>query len=125
MAGSKGSKYYNISLDYSILLNHSKNGNLLDEYKFSLLKKVNETGSLKAAAEELDVSYRKAWSNVEEIEQGLGLKLLDRKRGGAQGGKTHLTNDGLRLIEAHEALRNEFNKAIHKITKTFFHTIND
>lgn len=125
MAGSKGSKYYNISLDYSILLNHSKIGTLLDEYKFSLLKKVHQTGSLKAAANELDVSYRKAWNNVEEIEQGLGFKLLQRKRGGAQGGKTLLTEDGIKLIEAHEAIRIEFNAAIYKITKKFFHTIND
>lgn len=125
MAGSKGSKYYDITLDYSILLNHKNLGNLLDEYKFLLLKKVQETGSLKAAAEQLDVSYRKAWSNVEEIEQGLGFKLLDRKRGGAQGGKTHLTEDGQKLIDAHEALRIEFDEAIYKITKKFFHSINE
>ncbi|MDA3892691.1 MAG: LysR family transcriptional regulator [Salinivirgaceae bacterium] len=125
MAGSKGSKYYNIFLDYSILLNHKKLGNLLDEYKFSLLKKVKETGSLKAAADALGVSYRKAWGNVEEIEAGLGFKLLERQRGGSQGGKTDLTEDGEKLIQAYEELRIEFNEAIHKTTKKFFHSINE
>lgn len=125
MAGQKGSKYYNIFLDYSIRLEHKKRGNLLDEYKFSLLNKVKETGSLKAAADELGVSYRKAWGNVEDIEKGLGFKLLERQRGGAQGGKTTLTNDGERLIEAHQELRKEFNEAIYKITKKFFHSLND
>ena len=124
MAGSKGSKYYNISLDYSIKLDHKKLGNLLDEYKFQLLKKVQETGSLKAAADELNVSYRKAWGNVEDIEQGLGFKLLERQRGGALGGKTILTEDGEKLIEAYNELRSEFDESIHKITKKFFHSIN-
>lgn len=125
MAGQKGSKYYNIFLDYSIRLEHKKNGNLLDEYKFKLLKKVKETGSLKAAADDMGVSYRKAWGNVEDIEKGLGFKLLERQRGGSQGGKTTLTVDGEKLIEAHNELRSEFNEAIYKITKKFFHSLND
>ena len=124
MAGSKGSKYYNIFLDYSIRLDHKKSGNILDNYKFELLKKVKRTGSLKAAANELGVSYRKAWGNVEDIEKGLGFKLLERQRGGAEGGKTTLTAEGEKLIEAYEELRAEFNNSIYKITKKFFHSIN-
>lgn len=124
MAGSKGSKYYNIFLDYSIKLDHKELGNLLDEYKFQLLKKVEETGSLKAASDQLSVSYRKAWGNVEEIEKGLGFKLLERQRGGAHGGNTTLTDEGKKLIEAYEELRMEFDNSIHKITKKFFNTLN-
>lgn len=124
MAGPKGSKYYDIFLDYQITLEHKKKGNILDEYCFKLLKKIQETGSLKSAADELDVSYRKAWGNVEEIEKGLGFKLLDRQRGGAQGGKTHLTEDGQKLVDAHDELRNEFNAAIKMITKKFFNILN-
>ncbi len=125
MAGSKGSKYYNIFLDYTIKLDHKKRGNLLNDYKFNLLKQVHKSGSLKAAAEKLGVSYRKAWGNVEDIEKGLGFKLLERQRGGAEGGKTTLTYEGERLIEAYEELRAEFNNSIYKITKKFFHSLND
>jgi len=125
MAGSKGSKYYNIFLDYSISLEHKKEGNLLDDYRFNLLKQVKETGSLKAAADKLNVSYRKAWGDVEEIEAGLKFKLLERQRGGAQGGKTTLTEEGIKLIEAYGELRQEFDDAIYKITKKFFHTLNE
>ena len=124
MAGPKGSKYYDIFLDYQISLEHKQKGNILDEYCFKLLKKIQETGSLKSAADELNVSYRKAWGNVEDIEQGLGFKLLERQRGGASGGKTLLTDDGEKLIEAHEALREEFNAAIKMITKKFFNALN-
>ncbi len=125
MAGPKGSKYYNVFLDYHILLNHQEKGNLVDEYKFTLLKSIQETGSLKAAADKLGVSYRKAWGNVEEIEQGLGFKLLERSRGGAQGGKTSLTPEGEKLLQAYQELRVEFDEAIHKITREFFHSINE
>ncbi len=34
MAGSKGSKYYDIFLDYSINLEHKSSGNILNPYKF-------------------------------------------------------------------------------------------
>jgi molybdate transport system regulatory protein len=125
MAGPKGSKYYNIFLDYHILLNHQEKGNLIDAFKFNLLKSIQETGSLKATADKLGVSYRKAWGNVEEIEKGLGFKLLDRTRGGAKGGKTSLSAEGEKLIQAYQELRIEFDQAIHKITKSFFHQINE
>ncbi|MCK9206041.1 MAG: LysR family transcriptional regulator [Salinivirgaceae bacterium] len=125
MAGHKGSKYYNIFLDYHILLEHHEKGNIIDEYKFRLLRHIKEMGSLKAAAAHLGVSYRKAWGNIEEIESGLGFKLLERTRGGAKGGKSCLTADGEKLMNAYEELRLEFDQSIHKITKSFFHTINE
>ncbi len=125
MAGSKGSKYYNIFLDYNVKLDHKKKGNLLNDYKFKLLLEINNSGSLKAAADKLGVSYRKAWGNVEDIENGLGFRLLERQRGGATGGKTTLTDEGMKLIEAYDELKTEFNNSIYKITKKFFHSLND
>lgn len=125
MAGPKGSKYYNIFLDYDIRLEHKEQGVILNEYKFCLLKAIDETGSLKSAADKLEVSYRKAWGNIEEIEKALGFTLVERQRGGSQGGKTLLTDEGKKLITAHEELREEFNKAIYNTTRKFFHTLND
>lgn len=124
MAGSKGSKYYDIFLDYSINLEHKEKGNILNEYKFLLLKAIQETGSLKMAAAECQVSYRKAWSSIDETEKAIGFKLVNRQRGGAEGGKTSLTVDGIKLVNAHKELVNDFNLAAKKITKKFFHTLN-
>jgi molybdate transport repressor ModE-like protein len=124
MAGSKGSKYYNIFLDFTIKLDHKERGNVLNAYKFDLLKQIQETGSLKAAADNLGVSYRKAWGNVEEIEKALGFKLLTRSRGGALGGNTCLTEDGKQLISAYDQLKTNFNTSIHILTRDFFHAIN-
>ncbi len=124
MAGSKGSKYYNISLDYSIQLNHREKGAIMTSHHFALLKTIHEMSSLKEAAEKLEISYRKAWGNVQTMEEELGFNLLIRQRGGAQGGKTTLTEEGLKLITAHKELREEFNRSIHDMTKKFFHELN-
>ncbi len=124
MAGSKGSKYYDIFLDYSILLEHKQLGTIMDPYKFALLRSIHEEGSLKLATEKMGISYRKAWGSVEEMEEKLGFKLVNRQRGGSQGGKTELTDDGLKLINSHKELREEFNKVIKEITKKFFRELN-
>lgn len=125
MAGSKGSKYYDIFLNYEILLEHKQAGIVLNDYTFQLLKTINEQGSLKAATDKMGISYRKAWGNIEEIENILSFKLVERQRGGTQGGKTSLTPDGIKLIDAHKSLRNEFDKALKEITRQFFHNLND
>lgn len=124
MAGPKGSKYFNIFLDYSIQLEHKKQGRIFDASDFSLLKSIEATGSLKEAAAEMNISYRKAWGKLQQMEDSLGFSLVNRQRGGAHGGKTTLTDDGLKLIEAHMQLRAEFDTAIHTITKKFFHELN-
>ena len=125
MAGSKGSKYYDIFLDYSISLEHRKKGTVINREEFLLLRSVHETGSIKAASTKTGISYRKAWGNIEEMEQSLGFKLVNRQRGGKQGGKTTLTTDGLKLVDSHSELRKEIDAAIYKITKEFFHTLNE
>jgi molybdate transport system regulatory protein len=125
MAGSKGSKYYDIFLDYAIRLEHREKGTVLDPFKFRLLKAIIEKGSIKAAAAATGVSYRKAWGSIEETERLIGFRLVNRHRGGSRGGETTLTEDGQKLVESHEALRKDFDKAIYRITGDFFHTLND
>lgn len=125
MAGSKGSKYYDIFLDYSIRLEHREKGLLMNPLRFDLLKAIGEKASLKEAAEACGVSYRKAWDNIREAEKALGFKLVESQRGGSDRGTTTLTDDGHGLLEAHAALRVDFDRAIHKITRDFFHSLNE
>lgn len=64
--------------------------------KWQLLEAIDRTGSLSAAAETLGISYRKAWGDIRKAEQALGVSLLDRQRGGRDGGETRLTSAGRR-----------------------------
>lgn len=74
----------------------------LSDYRLRLLKAIAEGGSLAAAAGTLDLSYRRAWGKIREIEQNLGVELVQSAAGGAGGGGSRLTPAGELLIERYE-----------------------
>ncbi len=126
MAGPKGSKYYNIYLDFSIYLKHREDGNpVLTEEHFELLLNIGELGSLVATAERMQISYRKAWGLLRQSEQTLGFALIEKHRGGRDGGNTLLTEEGRNLVESYKALRVEFDSSVKVFVKNFFHRINE
>lgn len=125
MAGPKGSKYYDVFLDYEIFLKNRNVGfEVLKHEHFLLLMCVEEVGSLSSASEKLGMSYRKAWDLVKQSEETLGFPLIEKHRGGREGGSSQLTTEGKTLIDAYRALRQEFDNAAKRIVKDFFQTIN-
>ena len=125
MAGSKGSKYYDIFLKYKLWLCTKEEQGIVGENIIDLLKNIKKTESLKSAAEELKISYRKAWGNIRDAETDLKFKLVDKQRGGKTGGYSILTEEAETLINALDELRADFDIAINKITKKFFKKINN
>ncbi len=71
---------------------------VLSDYRVRLLQLIDETGSLADAAAAMRLSYRRAWGKVREIEENLGVKLVESTAGGAGGGRSRLTADGRRLV---------------------------
>jgi len=71
---------------------------VLSKWRVQLLEAIEETGSISAAAERMHVQYRLAWDRLEEMERGLGLRLVDRHVGGVGGGGAHLTDAGRDLV---------------------------
>ena len=67
---------------------------VLSAWRADLLEAIDEAGSISAAAERLKVPYRRAWEKVQEIEAGLGVKVVATAVGGAGGGGAHLTAAG-------------------------------
>ncbi len=63
----------------------------LSLWRANLLKAIAETGSINAAAEQMKIPYRTAWQKVHEMEECLGVKLLDTQTGGLHGGGAQLT----------------------------------
>jgi molybdate transport system regulatory protein len=77
-----------------------KNGQVvLSAWRVALLETIDSTGSISAAAEKLKIPYRRAWEKVQEIEEGLGFKVVETAVGGKHGGGAHLTPAGRRAIE--------------------------
>ena len=66
------------------------------EYVFGLgtmglLAEIDRLGSISAAARKLGMSYRYALERITIVENRLGRQLVDRKRGGKEGGGAKLT----------------------------------
>jgi molybdate transport system regulatory protein len=64
---------------------------VLSRWRVSLLTAVAETGSISGAAERMGVPYRRAWEKIHEMEERLGVALLETKTGGSGGGGASLT----------------------------------
>jgi len=124
MAGNIGSKYYDIFLDYRIWLTKRDKGEVLNHYHFVLLEAINRKQSIMLASEELVISYRKAWGMVKEMEEHLGFSLVDTFRGGKEGSRTSLSEDGKRLLEAYITLKEEMDEMFKENVRKFFHKIN-
>ncbi len=83
---------------------------VIDESVIKFLKVINERGSLKSASESLHVPLTTMRKRIVGIEELLGVKLIDTRRGGIGRGGTRLTSDALRLIKAFEAMRECFRR---------------
>jgi molybdate transport system regulatory protein len=80
---------------------------LLGLGRAQLLKKVDELGSLKKAAESLGMSYRAAWGRMKRAEEAMGFALL--QTAGAKREGCRLSPAGRDAVEAflawHEEVR--------------------
>jgi molybdate transport system regulatory protein len=70
-----------------------------------LLRLIQTTSSINAAAKEMGIPYRKAWSYLDAMEKRLGYPLVSRQKGGAGGGKSSLTPEALQLLEGFDLLQ--------------------
>lgn len=64
-----------------------------------LLEYVDRCGTLRAAAEAAQMSYRYAWDRIRRAEKHLGWRLIVRQSGGRGGGRSRLSDRGRRLLE--------------------------
>lgn len=87
---------------------------------FDLLVLVDETGSLHQAAKLMGMSYNKAWRAMRQAEDHLGLKLLKRRTGGADGGGSVLTEDGHKLMERFRMFLDEADADLARLYQKYF-----
>jgi len=75
----------------------------VDGRDVALLRAVADQGSLNAAADALGRSYSRAHSRLGDLEEALG-PLVDRERGGPDGGGSRLTDEGRALLARFDRL---------------------
>jgi putative molybdopterin biosynthesis protein len=81
-------------LELKILLN---NHVVLDELSAKLLYLIDKTGSILSASRLLGLSYSSAWDMISRIENIIGKKIIERKRGARGGAK--LSGYGRKLLD--------------------------
>lgn len=72
--------------------------------KADLLQGIADTGSISAAGRQMGMSYRRAWSLVEEMNAGFAQPLVSSARGGAGGGGARLTAAGAEVLRRFRAV---------------------
>ena len=90
------------------------------EGPFRLLRYVEKTGSLRAAAIEMEMAYSKASNLLKQAEENLGFSLTVRCAGGKDGGGSVLTPEGKRWLQQYEAYRDACVKANQSLYRQYF-----
>ena len=89
-------------------------GGTLGDGKIRLLQAIAAEGSLQAASKKLGISYRKAWGDLKKAEACFAKPLLAKSRGGRDGGRTALTEEGRTLIDAYLAFRQKVDDVLQR-----------
>lgn len=95
-------------------------GKFFGEGPFHLLKGIEETGSLRASAQKMNMSYTKALAMIKRAESVLGFPLTERTIGGIGGGGSRLTDDTKRFLEKYERYRLACEESSRQIYRQIF-----
>ena len=77
-----------------------------------VLEGIAETGSIAAAGKRMGMSYKRAWSLVQALNEGWGAPLVATARGGAGQGGASLTGDGAFVLARYRAMQEKAQSAI-------------
>jgi len=73
-----------------------------------LLERIEEYGSLAAAARSMKLGYRNAWLWIEATNRLAPAPLVEKTTGGAGGGRARLTEEGRKAVAQYKSLRIKF-----------------
>ncbi len=73
--------------------------------RVQLLEKIDELGSISAAARAMHLAYRNAWLWVEAMNKLSPCPLVEKSTGGPRGGHARLTEEGRRIIREFKTRR--------------------
>ncbi len=85
-----------------------------------LLEAIDAHGSINRAAQEVGISFRKAWGYIQAMEERLGVQLIERQKGGKNGGGALLTEEARTLLKKYESLEQGVQEFVDKRFKMTF-----
>lgn len=82
--------------------------------------KIQETGSILAACQEMNMSYSKGWKMVNKIEEEMGMPFLIRKNGGKGGGSSVLTPEAEIFVKKYYAFLQDVNRMAENFFEQYY-----
>lgn len=79
---------------------------VLGEGRAELLAAIDQERSITKAAKTAGMSYRRAWTMIQEVNAAAGETLVEAAVGGKQGGGARLTPHGQLALEVYDRVRN-------------------
>ena len=98
---------------------YEENEKIFGEGTCRLLQGIDRTGSLRAAAMEMDMSYSKATTILNRAEKALKFPLTEKKIGGKGGGGSQLTPKAREFLKRYEKYR----EACYEANSRIYHEI--
>jgi molybdate transport system regulatory protein len=84
----------------------------LSHGKAELMELIRETGSIRQAAARMDMSYRRGWLLVDELNRMFREPSVETKKGGKSGGGAGLTSFGETLLKRFRDMEKRTAKAL-------------
>ena len=85
-----------------------------------LLMLIDETSSVRAAGQRMQLSYSSCWNIIRTLESQLNYTLIERSQGGAGGSTSVLTDRGRLLLERYNAYEKELKKQANALYESYF-----
>jgi len=82
--------------------------------KIQLLENIRSCGSISAAGRSMNMSYKRAWDLVDEINRICRRAAVERQVGGKNGGGAILTPFGLSLVARYRKIERSVESAARK-----------
>ena len=103
-----------------VYLYEEQNGRFFGEGPCRLLHAIDETGSLRKAAAQMDMGYSKALRMIHRAEDALGFSLTEKVIGGTGGGGSTLTEQAREFLQDFESYRDSCCRENERIYQEIF-----
>ena len=90
------------------------------EGPYRLLRCIEQCGSLRLAAQEMNMAYTKAFHLIRHAEEELGFPLTEKTIGGTGGGGSRLTAEAKELMTRYEQYKSACTQAAAQLYDAYF-----
>jgi molybdate transport system regulatory protein len=92
--------------------------------KADLLRAIEETGSISAAARQMEMSYRRAWLLVDTMNQAFKSPVVVTLTGGKAGGGAAVTEFGKEVLQRYSDMEEKASASVARELRSFTELMN-